>query len=59
MVRGKTVKYVCTACGATDSPTFMEHERALPVINCWKCHAGQGKPVEYCLANSVGMFPEK
>lgn len=49
--------YKCTKCEATDSVKLYEKERTPPVINCWKCKAGQKLEVPAMMQARVGMFP--
>ena len=55
----RTVTYRCTNenCGAEDHPVFFAHERILPMLNCWKCHAGFQRPIQECIEYRIGMFP--
>ena len=52
----KYIKYRCTKCGKEDTGKYFENEAIAPVINCWNCHAGFQKDVDYMIANQVGMF---
>jgi DNA replicative helicase MCM subunit Mcm2 (Cdc46/Mcm family) len=52
----KFVKYRCTKCGEEDTGKYYENEPISPVINCWKCHAGFQKDIDYMIQNRVGMF---
>lgn len=51
-----TVVYRCTNCGAIDRPRLFHHEQIPPAINCWNCHAGQGKSVGQMLEQDSGML---
>lgn len=53
------VHYKCSQCGETDTDKLFENESAAHAINCWNCHAGQGKEIPTMLATKVGMFPVK
>lgn len=55
----KEVKYRCSnsKCGATDMGRFFPNEAPFPVINCYKCHAGQGLDIGTMIAQGKGMFP--
>ena len=33
-------KYKCEQCKAEDTDKIFSHEQPVPIINCWKCHAG-------------------
>jgi DNA-directed RNA polymerase subunit RPC12/RpoP len=50
-------EYKCANCGATDHWKEVEGEINPPVLNCWKCHAGQGLDVGNQLQRKEGMFP--
>ena len=55
----REVGYKCSnpKCLATDKVRYFPNEQVLPVINCWKCHAGFQKTTADQLAFQVGMFP--
>jgi hypothetical protein len=49
-----TITYRCSKCGAEDSNTGFDHP---DILNCFKCHAGQGMPKEDMFQQQIGMFP--
>ena len=52
------VKYICSNedCLAEDTDKLFSNETPVPVINCWKCHAGMKLSVEESLMRRKGMF---
>lgn len=54
----KFQKYVCTECGAEDTPAFFPSEPILSCFNCYKCGAGRSYPnVLEQYQRHIGMFP--
>lgn len=50
------VKYVCYKCEAVDTDKLFPNEAPAPMIDCWKCHAGQGKSRAEMFQSNIGMF---
>lgn len=46
--------YKCK-CGAEDSNICLGTNSPTPVLNCWKCHSGQGKEMGQVLMEGIGM----
>jgi|ERR1700733_7587421 len=55
----RTIKYVCTdrRCGATTHERIFGDHPPTPMLNCWKCHAGQGISMQDQLVQNKGMKP--
>ena len=55
----EVVKYRCSngKCGAIDTLRHEHGEPTRPVLDCYKCHAGQGKSLADQMEKHVGMFP--
>ena len=53
------VKYRCAngKCGAVDTLRHEHVEPTRPVLDCYKCHAGQGKSLADQIEKHIGMFP--
>ncbi len=49
------VHYKCLQCGATDIDKVPKDQIPAPMVNCWSCHAGQGKDVPASMDKGLGM----